>query len=283
MNGNATERKIVFRFDVDSITDGGPGLRSLAEIASKYPGFTATVFINAGRAIHRRTVLLGLKKTSERVFTAGRKISIRRKLGTANLIRTLVFNPMVASACSTEIRRAADNGFEIGLHGGRNHTLWQRFGLTFDERRVREEVSAGLNLLGLGSVRGFASPGYVVPPALPAVLKELGFAYQTNLADPESLSVITDGPLPDVPVNVVGPNTVPLMASLFAQEKSTDEIVELTLGRIKEVWDTEGQPVIYGHPSEECLIIRTAFELLVARLLDNGTRFIQMQELVRNA
>jgi hypothetical protein len=275
--------RVAFRFDIDSITDGGRGIQALIEIARARPGFTATLFVNPGRAIHRRAVLLGIRKTGERVFTGGRKISIRRKLGTGNLLRTLIVNPRIANACAAEIRQVRSAGFEIGLHGGRNHTIWQRQGDSFDRARVREEVNAGLELLDMEHIAGFASPGYTVPASLPQILAELGFLYTTNRADSAQLRVRTDGPIPDIPVNVVGPDTIPLMVSLYAQGHSAEDIVATTLDRIEAVGFAGGIPVIYGHPSEECVILRPLLEKLLAELAGRDFRFLRMVELLPGA
>jgi peptidoglycan/xylan/chitin deacetylase (PgdA/CDA1 family) len=182
------------RFDVDThrcIREGMPSLSALgAEL-----GVPFTFFVNMGRAVSRPAVLgrlLGRRGATEPDTGTATKFSARRKLGLPGYVVAAVLNPEVGGASGGVIRRASRDGHEIGLHGGRNHAVWQAEAASWSAARVATEIDAVLpgltEILGGERPIGFASPGWTSHPALPAILRERGFRYLADAhgADPGS-------------------------------------------------------------------------------------------------
>ncbi len=199
--------RICFRFDVDTCRCARQGLPALLDLAARLE-LPLTLFFNMGRAVSRRHALAALAGRRPAAPPAA-KLSNLAKLGTAGYLRTLVANPWVGRGAPGVVRRAAAEGHEVGLHGGRNHGEWMRCALGWGGERLRAEVRWGLAELaraGAGAVRSFASPGWVSPPGLPEVLAEEGFAL---LADRHGLELegplaLAGGRLRDWPTNVLG-------------------------------------------------------------------------------
>lgn len=127
-NGKLSVKFFCFRFDVDSfrcINKGTPNLIAL----SKNLNVSFTFFINMGLAASRWISIKKLfskKNHSANGFVY--KLSNLKKLGFGDYFLTAVINPPVGSSCPDIIRDLNEAGHEIGLHGGRNHALWQHEG-----------------------------------------------------------------------------------------------------------------------------------------------------------
>ncbi len=178
-----------FRFDVDThrcIRDGMPALSALAGKLD----VPFTFFVNMGRAVSRSAVLGQL--ISESVPSSApdaAKYSARTKLGWRGYLEAAILNPKVGGSAHEVIRQAHGAGHEIGLHGGRNHAVWQHEAGDWDQARLEAEVDAVLPalalLLGDDGPFGFASPGWTTSALLPSVLAERGFRYVADLHGPE--------------------------------------------------------------------------------------------------
>lgn len=159
-------RSICFRFDVDTprcLTQGMPALLDLAkELDVRF-----TFYVNTGRAVLRRL----------HVITRGRKASAKklsalRKLGPWSYVYTAVRNPRLAEIDRTGIvARAVAEGYDVGLHGGRNHAD------TWLEAKARAELDFGIDALkrlGATNIQSFASPGWNTPSGLARILPDYG-------------------------------------------------------------------------------------------------------------
>lgn len=241
-------RRLSFRFDVDSHRCLGEGTRALTEVAARY-GVAFTFFVHMGRATDRRRVARSL--LSRRVADDGvHRLSTRRKLGTAGLLRLAVTNPRVGAAGGDEIRRLLTAGHEVGLHGGRNHRSWQDAADRWDHRRLSTEIGWGLARLraaGVGAPVGFASPAWTTSPAVAKVASDLGIAYLADRHGATIDGVARDrGPLPDIATNVLGePGGVGYLEWGRAQGWSDTELVDDFARRLDAVDDLA---VVYDHP-----------------------------------
>ncbi len=277
--------KIGLRFDIDSITDASRGMKNLIDAKRKYgSSFSFSVFVNMGRGINRRLVFRDFKTTRKRVDTRGLgKISITKKLGPKDLLKTLLLNPFIGKSCKKYFLEAKDLGCEIGLHGGMDHTLWQRKGKYFSCEDTKELFIPAFRefKLNFGHPEGFAAPGFIQPEGLERILKEKGFLYHSDIADSNSVKVDFSGFLPNIPVNIIGPNTIPIITHLYSRKYCEDEIVDYIEKRVETVLKTfNGTPVIYGHPAEELLLLRPVFEAVVNNLLDKGYIFVSLKDLI---
>ena len=167
------------RFDIDTLecVDGIPQILSLADREC----VKLTFYANFGK-----TVSL---KSSLHAFVTGRekaskvhiyKLPSYRKQSSLNLFRTVALNPKLANFKSQSWRILAESAHEVGLHGGRNHAVWQRNANFWDLPRIQDELDWGCDLfesLFGRSPEGFASPGWVSPASLSQVLLNNGFVY----------------------------------------------------------------------------------------------------------
>lgn len=187
-------RHFCMRFDVDThrcLRKGVPSLLLLAE----QEGVEFTFFVNMGRAVSLTTSLKRARGAPPAKAKAPR-LSARRKLGLRGYLTAAVLNPKVGDGTPSMVRCMAEKGHDVGLHGGRNHAQWQASAATWTANHVSEEISFAADrfFAATGSAPvGFASPGFVGPPALPTVLSSLGFEYVADQHGPDA-SVSSVGP-----------------------------------------------------------------------------------------
>lgn len=166
-------RRLTFRFDVDTELCLREGLPRLLEIADRL-AVRFTFFVNPGRAIRRRDLFAIRDSNDEMPIT---KLPILRKLGLGEAAYLFLVNPTGLLRHGPALRQVLASGHEIGLHGGRNHGAWSRNALRWGSRRVAEEVDFGIQRFrdaGLGTPMLFASPGWTSPASLPEILSARG-------------------------------------------------------------------------------------------------------------
>jgi len=160
-----------------------------------------------------------------------------------------VANPLVGVRGGAEIRRLVDEGHEVGLHGGRNHRVWQQRAARWPTSRVRDEVVWGLDRLtaaGVAGPVGFSSPGWARPDGLAAVVGELGISHLADVHDPTREGVEASGPVAEVVTNIVGePGGVGYLEWMRACGAGDDEVVADLVARLRRVRSTA---VVYDHP-----------------------------------
>lgn len=267
----------VLRFDVDTELCLREGVGPLCSVAQRY-GVPLTFFINPGRAIDRALLMREVVTRRRNGIGSERAPALGAiaKLGRRETIRLLALNPTTLPGHARVVRRLAEAGHEIGLHGGRNHAAWQRGAFDWDRKRLVADVTWGKRRLeaATGStVSAFASPGWTSPRQLPGVLKDLGFEI---LADERDSAGIPHGGqeayggLVLVPNTLAGePGGVGYLESLHAAGMSDAEAL------------SELEGVLARRPSFLCLYDhpfyagRHALELfggVIERLLRNGYR-----------
>lgn len=193
-----------FRFDADTHVCISRGIPALVNLADKLDA-KFTFFVNMGRSFDVRVTL---SKALSRQLQGGRRgsLSAVKKLGWRAALKAAVLNPQAGRSNPAALLAAARSGHEIGLHGGRNHALWERAAQTWSEDRLRKEIESGLCWLrecGLPAPRAFSSPAWNSPPALLRVLPAYGFCFLVDTCDTVADEVEARGKLVSVPTNVI--------------------------------------------------------------------------------
>jgi peptidoglycan/xylan/chitin deacetylase (PgdA/CDA1 family) len=264
-------KTIFIRFDIDTVTCMEKGVPLLLHLA-RVLGIKFTFFVNYGKSIdHGEILLRTFGRTLKNVTGSGCKISILRKLGITDTVRTFLLNPCVGESRDEYIHRMLDEGHEVGLHGGHNHSIWQRRA----HSAAREEIENWLlhthekfrNRFGLPA--GFASPGGNGSPHAYQILKDLGYRYVSDtMKEKDTLPSFEQHGLLQIPVNGQI-DQIPLMEHFRAKGLPEEVIVENALQHIKEC------PVktLVAHPVWEGYRDIALFKKMVVRLLQEGYGF----------
>lgn len=182
------DKYLCFRFDVDTHLCMGKGVENILQIAETYDA-RCTLFVNMGRAF-KRSYFIGEKFFSSRDSQPMKgTFPMQYKLGWAHSFEALVRNPKVGASHGNLLKLASDKGHEIGLHGGKNHAVWEQQVLLWNEKRLRQEIEYGLKFFNdfqLPAPISFASPCWKTPDKLPEVLTQKGFLILADENDPKA-------------------------------------------------------------------------------------------------
>lgn len=271
------------RFDIDTepcIRRGVPSLLHFAR--SRRVRFT--FFANMGVAVRRieniYKVLFHGSPTTRPELTAA-KLSARTKLGWRDYLRTAILNPVVGKGGSDVLRYARSCGHEVGLHGGCNHGAWQSSAREWDEWRVRSEVEWGMAALreaGIEDVRSFASPGWVHPPSLDAILPEYGVQTSADSHGPSTpLYRKGQAGMPGVlGTNLTGePGGIGYIEHCVALGLSPLAAAERTLDLIRAT----GWGVMYDHPVFAGNRGMEHLSAIVDAVADEGFEFLRASDI----
>lgn len=248
---------LAFRFDIESVQclrRGVPRLRRLADAR----GVRFTFFVTMGRSVHiglalrrgcsqlRGALAPGLP---DRVQQAPR-LSVSRKLGLRGLLETVALNPHLGRRYRAEIDALAEDGHELGLHGGTNHAVWHRTVHSLDVAQLEALLRPALDEFAsrYGPPKGFAGPGFRWNERVLDMLDQEGFLYASDM----------DGEQPvrppngcgvrhshyQVPVNVVGRGRVPVIEQGLALGRDADGIAEAAVAQIR----SRRFALMYEHP-----------------------------------
>lgn len=248
------------RFDVDSVTCLEHGVPALLELGERH-GVRFTFFVNMGRSFSwRHTVARTLRSRRRRATredaspSPAKKMSATAKLGRGGVLKTVLMNPRLGWRYRSTLDRLFEEGHELGLHGGSNHATWQyaldELGEDGLERHVGPSFAAFRDRYGQPS--GFASPGFRYNEAVLDLMDNEGFEYASDMAG--------EGPFRpprpsggnhythfQVPVNVIGEDSVPVIEQGLALGRSSARIVRDAVERIRE----RRFALMYGHPYVE--------------------------------
>jgi|GEM_PF-1044680 len=274
------EKTIYIRFDIDTVTCMEKGVPRLLRLARDL-GIKLTFFVNYGKSIdHREILLKTFGRTLKNVTGSGCKISILRKLGIKDTARTFLLNPCVGESRDETIHRILDEGHEVGLHGGHNHSIWQRKAHTAS----REEIESWLLHTHekfrnrFGQPAGFASPGGNGSPHAYQMLKDLGYQYVSDaMKVTDSIPYFEPCGLLQIPVNGQI-DQVPLMEYFQAKGLPGDEIVAhaMKYTRTCEIKTFVAHPVWEGY--REIAL----FKKMVVGLLQEGYGFACFRDIYRH-
>ncbi|MCD6501131.1 polysaccharide deacetylase family protein [bacterium] len=279
-------KKFCFRFDVDSIKCIKEGVPSLINLANKL-GVKFTFFVNFGRAISYKVSLNKFinsipKNVSEETPY---KLSAKRKLGSKFYLQTAIVNPKVGASILDNVKDIYESGNEMGLHGGKNHSLWQVYGDKWSKDKIKHEIEWALGIIeknGIIKPKGFASPGWSGSQNLNLVLDELGFSYVADDHAPDSLEIYSaekGHSLLHIPTNITGEGGVGYIEAMIAEGLTPSEIAADFRKRLC----SKSIAVVYDHP----YFAGVEAKEIVPRLIDEadkaGFEITTMQEMVKDA
>lgn len=278
-------KKAGFRVDVDTITDVTTGLNSLKCILDD-TGVRCSIYVNMGKSIDRITLLKGIGKTFKNVSgeseNSTAKIGVLKKLGKKNFLQTILFNPNIGIKGRGLLQKMDEEGHEISLHGGKNHAVWQRNGLTMSPGWASKEITWGKNrfkqVFGFAPL-GFTAPGFVEPPGFEIALAQEGFKYHSDICSKDLIKPFRET-ITNIPVNIVGQNTVPIIEYLVASGKPEKEIIEHVRTAFADVEKQGGVPVMYGHPAVEGLLLGRLLTQTFEVLKNDGWTIVPLLELL---
>ncbi|WP_353571219.1 polysaccharide deacetylase family protein [Candidatus Albibeggiatoa sp. nov. BB20] len=244
------KKLLILRFDIDThicMAQGVPALLTLAEQMQVKFNF----FVNMGRAVSHVQTLKEMwqKKNASSPITA--KLSNTQRLGKKGYIKVAASNPPVGINYPKILQRVIKEKHHLGLHGGRNHALWQRKAHTWNIEKLRNEIEWGIKQLrvaGIENINSFASPGWNGSQYLPQILMENGFQILADQHDIDlhKIEKIQDTSLLTVPTNLLGePGGVGYIEYLRVRYK-TDETMLNVFSQ-----DLQKHPhlaVLYDHP-----------------------------------
>ena len=250
-----SKRVLAFRFDIDSVQclRRTSRLRRVADAR----GVRFTFFLMMGRSVHLGLALRHQCFRFARALTRKHRaveqaphISVARKLGLRGLLETIVFNPHLGRKYREEIDALFEDGHELGLHGGTNHTVWQRNLHRLDGRALEALLLPALGEFAnrYGPPAGFASPGFEWKEDVLDWLDQNGFQYASDMIGENPFKPSNGcGALHrhyQVPVNVIGRDNIPLIEQQLAWGHDTRNIIERVVGQIYE----HEFALLYDHP-----------------------------------
>lgn len=273
------KKRVSIRFDVDTHKCLSTGVPLLLKVA-KEKDVKFTFFINVGRSISVWHSLLNLLRNETRAESAAH-LSALNKLGGRHFIMTLIFNPRVTFRNEDIIRSIVDEGHEIGLHGGTNHSVWQHKAMDWSKCKLEKEIGWGLNILNqfTDSVFGFSSPCWISPKILNSVLNESGFKYSADLHGDPSMKVnkTTNG-LYEIPTQITAePGGVAFFENIEALSLDKSDSRAYIRDKIRAA---EDRFVVYDHPyffNEHRIDYLNYF---IESATKNGFTIVPMRELI---
>lgn len=240
MNGST----LTLRFDIDTLecVSALPGLVALAD-ASAVP---LTFYANFGRSIsYLGTVRTALSSSSGHGVRVS-KLPVSAKFARARLFRTLFTNPALGAYAPNSWRVLQKSSHEVGLHGGRNHALWQAGASEWPEAKVRNEIQWGVqqyrSLMGRPP-QGFASPGWNSPTALPFILRDMGFGYFADSYG--AVQKVGERKLPNLHTNLLG---MPGGVGIFEWAVASNMTVPAFLQWFSDAYAPGRHNMLYDHP-----------------------------------
>ena len=248
-------RTLAFRFDVDSVRCCRVGIPRLMEAADRL-GVRFTFFLNLGLTFNWTHTLRHVARRQVRRATPGTprppSLPTLAKLGVSGVLETVLLNPRLGRRFRTTFGRLFEAGHELGLHGGTDHARWQRALGDLSDRQLDDLMRPAYESFrrDYGKPRGFASPGFRHDDRVLRLTDGYGFEYGSDMAGERPFRPRVGGrelAHYQVPVNVAGQDTVPLVEQMLALGRSDEEIVQAAARAIR----ARHFALMYGHPFVE--------------------------------
>ena len=246
---------LALRFDVDSVRCCRVGIPRLMEAADRL-GVRFTFFLNLGRTFNWTHTLghVARKQLRRAASSASHAASLPTlaKLGAGGVLETMFLNPRLGRRFRATFDRLFEAGHELGLHGGTDHALWQRALGDLSDEQLDDLLRPAYESFRrrYGTPPGFASPGFRYDDRVLRLTDDYGFEYGSDMSGERPFRPrVGDRELAhhQVPVNVAGDDTVPLVEQMLALGRSDDEIVRTAADAIRR----RDFALMYGHPFVE--------------------------------
>lgn len=275
-------KTLTFRFDIDTHKCIREGVPNLIDISEKYD-VPFTFFLNTGRAVAVKESLLDIffAKKSKKNEDMIMMMSAIQKLGVVDYIYAASVNPTLRKY-KKQIVRLANSSSEIGIHGGNNHALWQKYALNWDKEQIEIEiynaVSALKDIIPDYQPRGFASPGWTSPECLSEVLKKIGFVYYSDLRCKEQEDLISfNNSLPNIGVNMLGePGGVAYFEDRRLHGFSDEDIIH----EIMYLCKSNEHLILYDHPYYCGIHELSVIERIICYCKSNAIRIVCLGDLL---
>lgn len=273
-----SEKIFSFRFDIDSLADIEVGVPKLLELAEELD-VRFTFFVNMGKSFNWSTFSTQQSAPGDRNKTV-RHMSTVTKLGLWRTIRTVVSNPNIGLSHSKLLFKVLDKGHELGLHGGMDHPNWQWNLDNLSKVEIDELLKPAYDhfVQFFGKPKGFASPGFRYNNFVLELMDDYGFEYASDMQGerpfvPENFRHL------QIPVNIVGPGSKPLIENLLASGLRSEEVVKKCMTEVESVIKNNDIAVMYGHPAFEGRFapLREFLDLLKVE----GCQVVPMMEIVK--
>lgn len=161
------------------------------------------------------------------------------KLGAVGVLETMLLNPRLGRRFRKTFDRLFEAGHELGLHGGTDHALWQRALADLTDHQLDDLLRPAYDSFtrDYGKPPGFASPGFHYDDRVLRMTDGYGFEYGSDMAGERPFRPRIGGhelAHYQVPVNVAGEGTVPLVEQMLALGRGDEEIVEAAARAIRK-------------------------------------------------
>lgn len=274
---------ICFRFDIDTHLCMKKGVPNLSEVFSKYDS-KCTFFVSMGTAFDRSQLI---KERFLSFFhnTNKKEIGIlpmSYKLGLTESIIAAFFNPKIGSANSKILKKMVSEGHELGLHGGRNHSLWEKNAKRWERDKTALEIQFGLDFFkqfGLPKPLSFSSPCWKSPQGLENILIEKGFSILTDTYSLNGQPYKDDTEIIQYPVNILSPQpNIGFIENLRALGYSENDLL---LEFERQLTQNNSDKIIFDHPFyagiKELKIITKMLEICI----ENGYKADSMKNIYK--
>lgn len=267
--------RIIIRHDIDTIRC----INNVDSLLSIYADFSihASFFVNMGKAVSRLEAIRSIlsRKGMDNIV----KLPNIEKLGLRDYLYTAFVNPYVGLSRPDVLNRIESLGHELGLHGGRNHALWQRDAHCWSEERIREELDWGIGVFTQSVSHSpviFSSPGWNGSSGIDALLKEYGFKLVADLHNKGGCVIDrgnVDG-LCRVSTNLLGePGGVGFFESCIAGGMGGEGVIDLLNSELAR----GAVNVLYDHPGLMSRNVDLLSEVIKFLLLE-GVEFITYRD-----
>lgn len=219
------------RIDIDSKKGLEKGVPVLLDLLNEI-NIKATFFINMGTLWSIGEILKTFFSSSKKIISTNSKIGLISKFGFFDFFEELIFaRQKVGDSNRSMIKRIAENGHEVGLHGGIDHSTWMRRLGHFSEIEIERFIQPAFNsfkaCFGYYPI-GFSSPGFISSYKVLRVLTKLNFKYVSDNFNDKPKKLIIDGK-EILKIPITAGNEIPFI-EFYASNKCEDgEIINKIL------------------------------------------------------
>lgn len=263
------------RIDVDTLRGTRSGIPNLLQTLARH-NIKATFFFSVGpdnmgrhlRRLLRPAFLVKMLRTKAATL-----------YGWEILLRGVLWRgPVIGSKCKDIIRRAAEEGHEIGLHCW-DHYQWQVHIDSMSTRAIRTGLEQGKCMLEelIGrSVLCSAAPGWRCTDRVLTIKESLGFVYNSDCRGTSLFYPETGGgqrTQPQIPV------TLPTYDELIGRDGVTGDLYN---ERLLSLFKPDGLNVLTVHAEVEGICCHGIFKDFLDKAESRGIRLRPLIDLLEN-